>query len=142
MEMLSIEDVRGKKPSEMHGDLHVTPEGFYFLGFKKINSWLLAIQVNFGLLGMWLVHRSEKKRKVEMEEWRAGHAGRYLDELVGESEGSWVVLQEEIRIVKPRFVSPGVVIEHKDGRKLSVETNKKQLKQIQEFARQHNWPVK
>ena len=142
MEMLSFDDVRSTKPAEMHGDLHVTSDGFYFLAFRKVNSWVLALQVNFGVLGMWLAHRSDKKRKLEMEQWREAHGGRHVDELTAELEGSWVVLHEDIKIVKPRFAGTGIVILHVDKRKFSVETKKDQWKQIEQFARGQNWPVK
>jgi hypothetical protein len=142
MEMLSFDDISCKKPSEMHGDLHITPDGFYFLAFRKVNAWIMALQVNLGLLGMWLASRSEKKRKLEMELWRQAHGGRHLDELVEELEGSWIVLKDQIQILKPRFASQGVVIVHTDNRKLSVETTKDQWKQIEEFARLQNWPLK
>lgn len=142
MEMLSFDDITCKKPSEMHGDLHITPDGFYFLAFRKINAWIMALQVNLGLLGMWLASRSDKKRKLEMELWRQAHGGRHLDELVEELEGSWMVLKDHIQILKPRFASQGVVIVHSDGKKFSVETKKDQWKQIEEFARLQKWPLK
>lgn len=142
MEMLSFDDVSCKKPSEMHGDLHVTQDGFYFLAFRKVNSWVLVLQLYFGLLGVWLAHRSNKKRKLEMEQWRQAHGGRHVDELAAKSEDSWVVLKEEIKIIKPRFIGTGVVIVHADNRKFSIQTKKDQWKQIEEFARQQNWPVK
>ena len=142
MEMLSFDDVSCKKPSEMHGDLHVTQDGFYFLAFRKVNSWVLVLQLYFGLLGVWLAHRSYKKRKLEMEQWRQAHGGRHVDELAAESEGSWAVLHHDIKIIKPRFIGTGVVIVHADNRKFSVQTKKDQWKQIEEFARQQNWPVK
>ena len=142
MEMLSFDDVRSTKPKEMHGDLHITKDGFYFLVFRKVNTWIMALQANFGLLGMWLASRSEKKRKLEMELWRQDHGERHIDELVAELEGSWMVLKKEIKLVKPRFASMGVVIVHSDGKKFSVETKKDQWKQIEQFARQQNWPVK
>ena len=142
MEMLSFDDVRSTKPAEIHGDLHITQDGFYFLAFRKVNTWIVALQVNLGLLGMWLASRSEKKRKLEMADWRAEHGDKYLDELAAEFEDSWIVLKEEIKLVKPRFASLGVVIVHSDGKKFSVETKKDQWKQIEEFARQQNWPVK
>lgn len=140
--MVSFDDVRSTKPAQMHGDLHITAEGFYFLAFRKISAWAVALQVNLGLVGVWLAYRSEKKLRVEMQQWRQGHGGRYLDELVKELGGSWLVSQDQIRIIKPRFVSPGVVIEQTDGSKYSVETNKKQSRAIQDFARQRNWQVK
>jgi hypothetical protein len=142
MEMLSFDDVKCEKPAEMHGDLHITQDGFYFLAFKKVNTWVMALQLNLGLVGMLLAHRSEKKRKLEMEQWRQAHGGRHIDELVEELEGSWMVLKEEIKLIKPRFASQGMVIVHTDNRKFSVETKKDQWKQIEEFARQQNWPVK
>lgn len=142
MDMLSFDDVRSTKPAEMHGDLHVTSDGFYFLAFRKVNGWVVALQVNFGLLGMWLAHRSDKKRKLEMEQWREAHGGRHVDELAAELEGSWVVLHEDIKIVKPRFAGAGVVIVHAENRKFSVETKKDQWKQIEQFARRQDWPVK
>lgn len=142
MEMLSFDDVRCTKPEEMHGDLHITQDGFYFLAFRKVNSWVWIHQLYLGLLGMWLAHRSEKKRKLEMEQWRQEHGGRHIDELIAELEGSWMVLKEEIKLIKPRFASQGVVIVHTDNRKFSVETKKDQWKQIEEFAQQQNWPVK
>jgi hypothetical protein len=142
MEMLSFDDVRSTKPAEMHGDLHVTSDGFYFLAFRKVNSWAWILQLYFGLLGMWLAHRSGKKRKLEMEQWRQAHGGRHVDELAAESEGSWAVLHHDIKIIKPRFVGTGVVIVHADNRKFSVQTKKDQWKQIEEFARRQNWPVK
>jgi hypothetical protein len=142
MEMLSFDDVRSAKPKEMHGDLHVTQDGFYFLAFRKVSAWIMALQVNLGLLGMWLASRSDKKRKLEMELWRRDHGDRHVDELVAELEGSWMVLKEEIKLIKPRFASTGVVIVHSDSKKFSVETKKNQWKQIEEFARRQNWPVK
>ncbi|MHC4693545.1 MAG: hypothetical protein ACYS67_12455 [Planctomycetota bacterium] len=142
MEMLSFDDVRSTKPAEMHGDLHITEDGFYFLAFKKVNTWVMALQLNLGLLGMWLAHRSEKRRKLEMDQWRQTHGGRHVDELVAELEGSWMVLKEEIKLLKPRFAGAGVVIIHTDGKKFSVETKKDQWKQIEEFSRLQNWPVK
>ena len=142
MEMLSFDDVRSTKPAEIHGDLHITPDGFYFLAFRKVNAWIMALQVNLGLLGMWLASHSEKKRKLEMELWRQAHGGRHLDELVEELEGSWMVLKDQIQIIKPRFASQGVVIVHTDNRKFSVETTKDQWKQIEEFARLQKWPLK
>ena len=142
MKMLSFDDVRCTKPKEMHGDLHVTQDGFYFLAFRKVSIWIVTLQANFGLLGIWLASRSEKKRKLEMELWRQGHGGRHVDKLVKEYEGSWIVLKEEIKIIKPRFASLGVVIIHSDGKKFSVETKKDQWKQIEQFARRQNWPVK
>lgn len=142
MEMLSFDDVMCKKPAEMHGDLHITSDGFYFLAFRKVNSWAWVLQLYFGLLGMWLAHHSGKKRKLEMEQWRQAHGGRHVDELAAELEGSWMVLKEEIKLVKPRFASQGVVIVHTDNRKFPVETKKDQWKQIEEFARRQNWPVK
>ncbi len=142
MEMLSFDDVMCKKPAEMHGDLHITQDGFYFLAFRKVNTWAWTLQLYFGLLGILLAHGSEKKRKLEMEQWRQDHGERHVDELVAELEGSWMVLKEEIKLVKPRFASQGVVIVHTDNRKFPVETKKDQWKQIEEFARQQNWPVK
>ncbi len=142
MEMLSFDDVRCTKPAEMHGDLHITQDGFYFLAFRKVNTLIMALQLNLGLLGMWLASRSEKKRKLEMEQWRQAHGERHIDELVGEIEGSWMVLKEEIKLIKPRFASQGVVIVHTDGKKFSIETTKDHWKQIEEFARRQNWPVK
>ncbi|MDH4238766.1 MAG: hypothetical protein OEW48_04325 [Phycisphaerae bacterium] len=142
MEMLSFDDVMCKKPAEMHGDLHITSDGFYFLAFRKVNTWVMALQVNLGLLGMWLAHRSEKRRKLEMDQWRQAHGGRHVDELVAELDGSWIVLKEEIKLIKPRFASQGLVIVHIDNRKFPVQTKKDQWKQIEEFARLQNWPVK
>jgi hypothetical protein len=142
MEMLSFDDVKSTKPAEMHGDLHVTQDGFYFLAFRKVSGWVLALQVNMGLLGVWLAHRAYKKRKAEMADWRAEHGDRYVDDLVAELDDSWAVLGKDIRIIKSRFVSPGVIIEDLDGTKFSVETKKDQWKQIQDFAKQQNWPVK
>jgi len=142
MEMLSFDDVICKKPAKMHGDLHITSDGFYFLAFRKVNSWAWTLQLYFGLLGIWLAHRSEKIRKLEMEQWRQDHGGRHIDELVAELEGSWMVLKEEIKLINPRFVGQGMVIVHKDNRKFSIETKKDQWKQIEEFARRQNWPVK
>ena len=142
MEMLSFDDVRCTKPEEMHGDLHITQDGFYFLAFRKVNTWIMALQVNLGLLGMWLASRSQKKQKIEMELWRQAHGGRHVDELVAELEGSWMVLKEEIKLVKSRFAGQGVVIIHTDNRKFAVETKKDKWKQIEEFARLQNWPVK
>ncbi len=142
MEMLSFDDVKGTKPKEMHGDLHITRDGFYFLAFRKASFWIVALQANFGLLGMWLASRSEKKRKLQMDLWRQAHGERHVDELVAELEGSWMVLKEEIKLIKPRFAGQGVVIVHSDGKKFSVETNKDQWKQIEDFARQQNWPLK
>lgn len=142
MEMLSFDDVMCKKPAKMQGDLHITSDGFYFLAFRNVNTWVMVLQVNLGLLGMWLAHRSQKRRKLEMETWRQAHGGRHIDELVGEIEGSWIVLKEEIKLIKPRFAGAGVVIIHTDGNKFSVETTKDHWKQIEEFARLQNWPVK
>ncbi len=142
MEMLSFDDVMCKKTAKMHGDLHITSDGFYFLAFRKVNTSDMALQANLGLVGMWLAHRSEKKRKLEMEQWRQAHGERHVDELVEELEGSWMVLKEEIKLIKPRFVGQGMVIVHKDKRKFLVETKKDLWKQIEEFARQQNWPVK
>ncbi|MHC4477361.1 MAG: hypothetical protein ACYTEL_17070 [Planctomycetota bacterium] len=142
MDQLCFENVKSTKPKEMHGDLYVAAEGFYFLAFCKVNQLALALQVNLGLIGAWLMHRSDKKRALEMQQWRQGHGQRFLDELAEELEGSWVVPAEQIKLVKPRFASTGVVVESVDGRKLSVETQKKQLKEIQEFARSCGWPTK
>ena len=142
MEMLSFDDVRCTKPEEMHGDLHITEDGFYFLAFRKVSFWIVALQVNFGLLGMWLASRSDKRRKLEMEMWRQDHGGRHVDELVGEIEGSWMVVKEEIKLIKPRFAGAGLVIVNTDGKKFSVETTKDHWKKIEEFARLQNWPVK
>jgi hypothetical protein len=142
MEMLSFDDVMCKKPAKMHGDLHITQDGFYFLAFRKVNTSEMALQANLGLVGMWLAHRSKKKRKLEMEQWRQAHGGRYVDELAAELEGSWIVLKEEIKLIKPRFVGQGMVIVHTDKRKFLVEIRNDQYQQIEEFARQQNWPVK
>lgn len=142
MEMLSFDDVMCKKTAKMHGDLHITSDGFYFLAFRKVNTGEMALQVNLGLVGMWLAHRSKKRRKLEMEQWRQAHGERHVDELVEELEGSWMVLKEEIKLIKPRFVGQGMVIVHKDNRKFSIQTKKDQYQQIEEFARQQNWPVK
>jgi hypothetical protein len=141
MEMLSFNDVISTKPG-IHGDLHVVPEGFYFLGFRKRNELATAIQANLGLLGMFLMHRSEKKRKAEMAKWRADYGGRHLDELVQEMKGSWSVSPEDIKVIKPRFVSPGLVIEHIDGRKFSVEMKKKNYEEIRNFVKEQGWAVK
>jgi hypothetical protein len=142
MEMLSFDDVRCTKPKEMHGDLHITHDGFYFLAFRKTSFYIVALQANFGLVGMWLASRSEKKRKLQMDLWRQAHGQRHVDELVAELEGSWMVLKEEIKLIKPRFAGAGLVIAHTDNKKFSVETKKDQWKQIEEFARRQNWPVK
>ena len=142
MEMLSFDDVMCKKTAKMHGDLHITSDGFYFLAFRKVNTGEMALQVNLGLVGMWLAHRSKKRRKLEMEQWRQAHGERHVDELVEELEGSWIVLKEEIKLIKPRFVGQGMVIVHKDNRKFSIETRIDQSQQIEEFAQQQNWPVK
>ena len=140
--MLSFDDVMCKKTAKMHGDLHITSDGFYFLAFRKVNTGEMALQVNLGLVGMWLAHRSKKRRKLEMEQWRQAHGERHVDELVEELEGSWIVLKEEIKLIKPRFVGQGMVIVHKDNRKFSIETRIDQSQQIEEFAQQQNWPVK
>lgn len=142
MEMLSFDDVMCKKPVKMHGDLHITQDGFYFLAFRKVNTGEMALQRNLGLVGMWLAHRSEKIRKLEIQQWRQAHGGHHVDELAAELEGSWMVLEEEIKLIKPRFVGQGMVIVRTDKRKFSIETKKDQYQQIEEFAQQQNWPVK
>jgi len=79
--MLSLENVKCTKPSEMYGDMHVCPEGFYFLAFKEPDSRAELLYAFFGLSGIYFAYRAQKKRKAEMAQWRTEHAGRYLDEL-------------------------------------------------------------
>lgn len=139
--LLSFENVKREKPEQMYGDLHVTADGFYFLGFRKAEAWKLALQANLGLVGMWLAHRGNKKREKDMSQWRTEHGGRYLNELV-QQPGSQFVPKEEINIVKPRFLNTGITVEHGQNQKLVLEMPGKQVKQIIQFARQQRWPVK
>ena len=141
MELLKFEDIKCSKPTDMHGDLHVTPEGFYFLAFKEINPWSLALASNFGLLGIWLMSRTEKKRKTEIQQWRLNHNHRPLDELVSELPGSWIVLIKEVQNLKPGFLCSGLTIKHQNGQKFSVDTKKEQWRQIQDFAQKNNWHI-
>jgi hypothetical protein len=140
--LLSIENIKSEKPDQMYGDLHVTADGFYFLAFRKAETWQIALQANLGLLGMFLAHCGKKKRQKNMAQWRSEHAGRYLDELVQQWIGSQFVPKEEIKIVKSRFLNNGVVVKYGDNQKLSLETPGKQVKQIIQFAREQGWPVK
>lgn len=140
--LLSIENIKSEKPDQMYGDLHVTADGFYFLAFRKAETWQIALQANLGLLGMFLAHRGKKKREKDMAQWRTEHAGRYLDELVQQWIGSQFVPRGEIKIVKSRFLSTGVVVEYGEKRKLLLEIPGKKVKQIIEFAREQGWPVK
>ncbi len=126
----------------MYGDLHVCTEGFYFLAFKKLGSLSEILYAFYGLLGIFFAYRAHKRRKDEMARWREGHAEKFLDELVEEFEGSWAILAQQIKIIKPRFATSDLVIEHKDGKKFSFEIKKEQVKQINQFARQNNWPAK
>ena len=125
----------------MHGDLHVSNEGIYFLAFKKVNNLIIALQMNFGLLGYWFTHRSEKKRENEMAQWRIDHGGKYLDELVKELPGSWMILKDQIKSIKTGLLSMGLTIKHLDGKKFSLEMKKEQSTQIMDFFRQNNWLV-
>ncbi len=140
--LLSVENIRSEKPDQMYGDLHVTADGFYFLSFQEVETWKLALQANLGLIGLWLLHRSKKKREKNMVQWRTEHAGRYLDELVQQWAGSQFVPKEEIKTVKSRFLNTGVTVEYGQGKKLLLEVPGKQAKQIIQFAREQGWPVK
>jgi hypothetical protein len=142
MEPLLFENVQSTNPAQIYGDLHVTPEGFYFLAFKPVNSWVLALQVNFGLVGLLLMNRADKKRTREMAAWRAQHPQHSLDELVQSLPGSWMIPQDQIRTLKPGLLGSGVVIKNLDEKKFSVEIKKRQpWKQIQEFAQAARWQV-
>ena len=141
MESLSFENVQSTNPAQVYGDLHLTPKGFYFLAFKPVNAWTLALQVNGGLLGVWLMHRANKKRTLEMTAWRAEHGQHCLDELVRGLGGSWTVPQDQIRTLKPGLLGAGVIIKNLDDKKFSVEIKKQQWKQIQDFAQAARWQV-
>ena len=140
--LLSLENIKSEKPDQMYGDLHVTADGFYFLAFQKVETWKLALQANFGLIGAWFAYQGKKKREKNMSQWRTEHAGLYLDELVQQWAGSQFAPKEEIKIVKLRFLSSGVVVEYGESQKLLLETPGKQAKQIIQFTREQGWPVK
>ncbi|MHC4637207.1 MAG: hypothetical protein ACYTBP_13120 [Planctomycetota bacterium] len=141
MELLTLENIKSKKPKEMHGDLHISNEGIYFLAFRKVNNLIVALQMNFGLLGYWFTYRSEKKRENEMAQWRIDHGGKFLDELVKELPDSWMILKDQIESIKPGFMGMGLNIKHLDGKKFSLEMKKEQSTQIMDFIHQENWPV-
>jgi hypothetical protein len=141
MEMLSLDNIKCTKPVHAYGDLHITADGFYFLGFRRVNVWAVGLWANLGLLGVWLMRRADKKRAAEMEGWRARHGESFVDELAVELPDSWVVLQEEIRNLKKSFLGDEVVIEHVDGRKFSLEVKKEQREQILSFAQVNNLQV-
>jgi hypothetical protein len=140
--LLTVEHVKCTKPKALYGDLHITAEGFYFLAYEKADDWKQAIYVNLGLIGVWLAHWSNKKRKQRMTDWRVGHGGVYLDELVRRFEGSQFVSGEDITLIKSAFLSPGVVVEHGEKEKLAVEMPGKEVKKVLAFARERGWPVK
>jgi hypothetical protein len=141
MEPLLFENVQSTNPAQIYGDLHATPEGFYFLAFKPASVVTLALQANLGLLGMWLMKRGKKKRAREMAAWRAQHQQHSLDELVQNLPGSWMIPQDQIRTLKPGLLSSGVVVTNLEKKKFSVDIKKKQWKQIQEFAQAARWQV-
>jgi hypothetical protein len=141
MEQLSFENVQSTNPAQIYGDLHVTPEGFYFLAFKPVNAWALALPASFGLLGIWLVSRADKKRARQMAAWRQQHTQHSLDELVQSLPGSWMVPQDQIRTLKPGLLGSAVVVKNLDDKKFSVDIKKQQWKQIQEFAQAARWQV-
>ena len=140
--LLSIEHVKRSKPKTLYGDLHLTADGLYFLAYEKGDDWKQVLYANLGLVGIWLAHRANKKRKQQMMNWRAGHGGVYLDELVQQFEGSQFVQKEDIRLIKSAFLSPGVVVEYGEKQKLAVEMPGKEVKKILAFARMQGWPVK
>jgi hypothetical protein len=141
MESLLFENVQSTSPAQVHGDLHLTPKGFYFLAFKPASTWTLALQANLGLLGIWLMHRANKKRTLEMTAWRTDHQQNSLDELVRDLPGSWTIPQDQIRTLKPGLLGSGVVIKNLDDKKFSVEIKKQQWKPIQDFAQAARWQV-
>jgi hypothetical protein len=140
--LLTVEHVKCSKPKALYGDLHITAEGFYFLAYEKADDWKQAIYVNLGLIGVWLTHRANKKREQRMIEWRTGHGGVYLDELVQRLEGSQFVNGEDITLIKSAFLNPGVVVEHGEKEKLAVEMPGKEVKKVLAFARRQSWPMK
>jgi hypothetical protein len=141
MEPLLFENVQSTNPAQIYGDLHVTPEGFYFLAFKPASVATLALHANLGLLGMWLMQRAKKRREREMAAWRQQHAQHSLDELVQSLTGSWMIPQDQIRTLKTGLLGSAVVVKNLDDKKFSVDIKKKQWKQIQEFAQAARWQV-
>jgi hypothetical protein len=141
MELLLFENVQSTNPEQVYGDLHVTPEGFYFIAFKPASVLTLALQANLGLLGIWLMQRGKKKRAREMAAWRAQHTQHSLDELVDSLPGSWTIPHDQIRTLKPGLLGSAVVVKNLDDKKFSVDIKKQQWKQIQDFAQAARWQV-
>lgn len=141
-EIISIDYVKTKKPYEAYGDLHITPDGFYFLSFCKAEPWKQAIYANLGLIGAWFEHQASKKRKQQMAVWRTTQEGKYLDELIQTYQDSMFIPIRYIKLIKSAFISTGVVIEHGNNEKFVIETPSKEVKKILAFARNQNWPVK
>lgn len=141
MEILTLENIKCNEPKAGYGDLHATAEGIYFVCFDKADTWKEMLWVNFGLIGMWFIGRAAKKRKQEMELWRKGHEGRFLDELAEEMNDSWFVPAEEMTELKRIHLGTSVRIKDIDGRKFTCEVKKEQVKQLQDFARLHSWEV-
>jgi hypothetical protein len=141
-EFLTYENIRATAPRMMDGDLHIVPEGVFHLAYQKVNPIAFALQTQLGLLGIWLMRRSAKKRAARMAEWRAGHGGQPLDELATSLPGSVVIPPEEMTQISHGLMAQGLRIKRRSGKPLVLSINKDQWKVIRTFAEEHGWPVK
>lgn len=141
-ESLCFLDIRCLKPLNAYGDLHVWPQGMYFVAFQPAPEWKDAVYALLGWPGMWLMSREKKKRGVEMIEWRKQIAHKALEELVDESPESWSIVPEELQYIKKSLVGHNATIMPVGGKGRALTLQKFQWKHLESFARAHDWPLK
>lgn len=144
-EYLVIEDVQSSAWPTSHalGDLHVVPEGLFFLPRVTGLRALLedrAVLAQLGLGGALLLRMMSSKPGMDAETWRAALAGKPLDALVRVLPDAWWVQPEQIRNMR-RTVSGVVVQVAGGGRRTLSNVGREHWSALQAFAQAQGWPV-
>lgn len=143
-DFLSFECVRCQSPKVMWGDLHVVPEGIFFLNFECLNplanTLLALLPIPIGPLILLMMGWGKRRIRARMGHWRSRHAGQPLDQLVEVWPDSWSVTPEEIVLIRKGL--GGLVIRRAEGGMLVLEVEKSCGKEIKTFAQAQGWPVK
>jgi hypothetical protein len=139
-DFLSFECIQCTSPEMMWGDLHIVPEGIFYLTSEHQSVLGTALHTQLGVLGLLLMRQAKRKIEKRMIDWRAQHAGRPLDQLVEALPDSWSIAPEEMVELKKGIA--GLRIKRTEGKPLVLTIDKNQWKTIQALAQAQGWPVK
>jgi hypothetical protein len=125
------------------GDLHLVPEGLFFLARVKGLVGILSDPTTvsqLGVGGLLLAPLLRRSRTVDAETWRNAQGGRPLDELVAQNPGSlWVRPGDIASLVR---TLDGFILRRREARRVIVRTGLGTWPTIAAFAQRHGWPIR